>query len=74
MAIELKKNVRLTVLPTKKYKTIRIFTGFSSQLAAETAAKRTLLTSLFRDNFVCVIPLKQPLVRNWQNCMEQALA
>ena len=46
MAIELKKNVRLTVLPTKKYKTIRVFIRFTSQLAAETAAKRTLLTSL----------------------------
>ena len=33
-------------MPTKKYKTIRIFIRFTSQLAAETAAKRTLLTSL----------------------------
>jgi predicted Zn-dependent peptidase len=46
MAIELKKNVRLTILPTKKYKTIRVFIRFTSQLAAETVAKRTLLTSL----------------------------
>ena len=33
-------------MPTKKYKTIRVFIRFTSQLAAETAAKRTLLTSL----------------------------
>jgi predicted Zn-dependent peptidase len=46
MAIELKKHVRLTVLPTKKYKTIRVFIRFTAQLSAETAAKRTLLTSL----------------------------
>lgn len=46
MTIELKKGVRLTVLPTKKYKTIRIFVRFTAPLNVAQTEKRTLLTSL----------------------------
>lgn len=46
MTIELKKGVRLTVLPTKKYKTIRIFVRFTAPLNVAQTAKRTLLTSM----------------------------
>ena len=38
MAIELKKTFDLRFL-TKKYKTIRVFIRFTSQLAAETACE-----------------------------------
>lgn len=46
MTIELKKGVHLTVLPTQKYKTIRIFVRFTASLDVAQTAKRTLLTSL----------------------------
>lgn len=46
MSIELKKGVNLVVLPTKKYKTCRIFIRFTAKHTAIEAAKRTLLTSL----------------------------
>lgn len=46
MTIELKKGVRLTVLPTQKYKTIRMFVRFTAPLDVAQTAKRTLLTSL----------------------------
>lgn len=46
MTIELKKGVHLTVLPTQKYKTIRIFVRFTASLDVARTAKRTLLTSL----------------------------
>lgn len=50
MSIKLHSGVRLTVLPTTKYKTVRIFVRFTARQCAKNAAKRTLLTSLLETN------------------------
>ncbi len=50
MAIQLQPGIRLTVIPTEKYKTIRTFIRFSASHSKDTAAKRTLLTSLLETN------------------------
>ncbi len=50
MAIQLQPGIQLTVIPTEKYKTIRIFIRFSAKHSEQTAAKRTLLTSLLETN------------------------
>lgn len=50
MAIQLQPGIQLTVIPTEKYKTIRTFLRFSAPHSKQTAAKRTLLTSLLETN------------------------
>lgn len=50
MALELQNGVHLHVLPTKKYKTNRIFLRFTARHEKTAAAKRTLLTSLLETN------------------------
>ncbi|WP_086348488.1 EF-P 5-aminopentanol modification-associated protein YfmF [Candidatus Enterococcus clewellii] len=50
MSVKLAKGVNLHVLPTEKYKTIRIFMRFNTLLNRETITKRTLLTSLLETN------------------------
>jgi predicted Zn-dependent peptidase len=48
--IELKKGVHLHVLPTEKYKTIRIYIRFTTTLKRELITKRAILTSLLETN------------------------
>lgn len=50
MTVQLQSGVHLTVIPTEKYKTIRVFLRFSTKHSEKTAAKRTLLTSLLETN------------------------
>lgn len=50
MSIKLKKGVNLHVIPTTKYKTVRMMIRFSAPLLAETISKRTLLASLLETN------------------------
>lgn len=50
MAISLQPGVNLTVIPTEKFKTIRLFFRFSTKHSKKVAAKRTLLTSLLETN------------------------
>lgn len=50
MAISLQPGVNLTVIPTEKFKTIRLFFRFSTKHQKQAAAKRALLTSLLETN------------------------
>lgn len=50
MSVKLAKGVNLHVLPTEKYKTIRIFMRFNTKLDRTTITKRTLLSSLMETN------------------------
>lgn len=50
MTISLAKGVQLNVIPTEKYKTIRILIRFSTVLDRRTITKRTLLSSLMETN------------------------
>lgn len=50
MSIQLKKGVHLHVVPTEKYKTIRVMIRFSTKLDPRTITKRTLLSSLMETN------------------------
>lgn len=50
MTMQLKPGIQLTVIPTEKYKTIRIFIRFSAKHSEKNAAKRALLTSLLETN------------------------
>lgn len=50
MSISLTKGVELHVIPTTKYKTVRMMVRFASPLLAETISKRTLLGSLLETN------------------------
>lgn len=50
MSIALKQGVNLHVIPTDKYKTVRIMIRFAAPLTAETISKRTLLSSLLETN------------------------
>lgn len=50
MTIQLQEGVRLTVIPTQKYKTLRIFLRFSAPHEKVAATKRTLLSSLLETN------------------------
>ncbi|WP_314064013.1 EF-P 5-aminopentanol modification-associated protein YfmF [uncultured Vagococcus sp.] len=50
MSIALKQGVNLHVIPTDKYKTIRVMIRFAAPLLAETISKRTLLSSLLETN------------------------
>lgn len=50
MKYELNQNVNLHVIPTNKYKTVRILVRFSAPLSTETNSKRALLASLMETN------------------------
>lgn len=50
MPTELAKGVQLHVIPTEKFKTIRIMVRFTTLLNHETITKRTLLSSLMETN------------------------
>lgn len=50
MTVQIQPGVRVTVIPTKKYKTIRIFLRFSAAHQKDQAGKRTFLTSLLETN------------------------
>lgn len=50
MTIKLHSGVNLTVIPTEKFKTIRIVIRFSAKHNKKAAAKRTLLSSLLETN------------------------
>ncbi|MDR0922084.1 MAG: insulinase family protein [Lactobacillales bacterium] len=50
MNTQLKKGVTLTVIPTEKFKTVRVLIRFSTMLEEETVTKRTLLSSLLETN------------------------
>lgn len=50
MTYTLAQGVNLHVLPTTKYKTVRIFVRFSDRLQKENITKRALLTSLMETN------------------------
>lgn len=47
---KLKKGVHLHIIPTQKFKTIRIIVRFTSPMNAANATKRTLLSSLMETN------------------------
>ena len=48
--IELVNGVNLHILPTEKYKTLRIYTRFTTRIDQSTITKRTLLSSLLETN------------------------
>ncbi|KAF1295198.1 M16 family metallopeptidase [Enterococcus sp. JM4C] len=50
MMTELVNGVNFHLLPTKKYKTLRIFLRFTARLDQATSTKRTLLSSLLETN------------------------
>ncbi|GGI66459.1 EF-P 5-aminopentanol modification-associated protein YfmF [Enterococcus alcedinis] len=50
MTIQIQPGVTLTVIPTEKYKTIRLFARFSAKHTQKDAASRTLLTSILETN------------------------
>lgn len=50
MVYQLAEGVNLHVLPTKKYKTIRIFIRFTARLQQEVITKRSLLSSMLETN------------------------
>ncbi|MEG0550543.1 MAG: pitrilysin family protein [Vagococcus sp.] len=50
MTFELNKNVNLHVIPTNKYKTVRILVRFAAPLNKDTSSKRSLLASLMETN------------------------
>ncbi|MHC5216945.1 EF-P 5-aminopentanol modification-associated protein YfmF [Enterococcus sp. LJL128] len=50
MSVKLAKGVNLHILPTKKYKTVRILIRFNTLLDRRTITKRTLLSSLLETN------------------------
>ncbi|OJG92393.1 peptidase M16 inactive domain-containing protein [Enterococcus silesiacus] len=50
MPIALAQGVNLHVVPTEKYKTVRILVRFNTRLDKETITKRTLLSSLMETN------------------------
>lgn len=50
MPITIKNGVRLHVISTKKYKTLRIFVRFTTRLQKEVITKRALLTSVLETN------------------------
>lgn len=50
MTIQLNEGVHLHVLPTKKYKTIRVVLKFRAALEASTITKRAMLSSLLETN------------------------
>jgi len=50
MTIQLSNQVNLHIIPTNKYKTVRIMVRFSSPLNAKTSSQRSLLASLLETN------------------------
>ncbi|MDQ8439768.1 pitrilysin family protein [Enterococcus faecium] len=50
MVYQLAESVNLHVLPTKQYKTIRIFIRFTARLQQEVITKRSLLSSMLETN------------------------
>jgi len=50
MITEMNKHVNLHIIPTNKYKTVRIMVRFSTPLNAEISSKRSLLASLLETN------------------------
>lgn len=50
MPISLATGVNLHVVPTEKYKTVRILVRFTTRLSRETITKRTMLSSLLETN------------------------
>ena len=50
MVYQLAEGVNLHVLPTKQYKTIRIFIRFTARLQQEVITKRSLLSSMLETN------------------------
>lgn len=50
MSLVLAENVKLHVIPTKKYKTIQIMIRFASELTREKASLRTLLSNVLETN------------------------
>ncbi|MGX7419678.1 EF-P 5-aminopentanol modification-associated protein YfmF [Carnobacterium gallinarum] len=50
MSIQLNEGVHLHVLPTKKYKTVRLVIKFRAPLKAETITNRAMLSSLLETN------------------------
>ena len=50
MSVQLVKGVNLHVIPTEKYKTVRLLVRFNTRLNHETITKRTLLSSLMETN------------------------
>lgn len=50
MSIELKSGVHLHILPTKKYKTIKIYCRFTTRLQKDLMTKRALLSNLLETN------------------------
>lgn len=50
MSIQLNEGVHLHVLPTKKYKTIRIMLKFRAPLNKHTITKRAMLANLLETN------------------------
>ena len=50
MVYQLAEGVNLHVLPTKQYKTIRIFIRFTARLQQEVITKRSLLSSMLESN------------------------
>jgi len=50
MAISLQPGVKLTVIPTEKFKTVRLFVRFSTKHQKMDASKRALLTNLLETN------------------------
>ncbi|SJZ61754.1 Predicted Zn-dependent peptidase [Pilibacter termitis] len=50
MSIQLRNGIYLSVVPTQKFKTIRILLRFQTKLTEEVVSKRALLTSLLETN------------------------
>lgn len=50
MSVKIAKGVNIHVVPTEKYKTVRILVRFNTLLNRETITKRTLLSSLMETN------------------------
>lgn len=50
MTIQIQPGISLTVIPTEKFKTIRLFVRFSTAHTRKKATSRTLLTSLLETN------------------------
>ncbi|MGM0126268.1 hypothetical protein IGI37_003697 [Enterococcus sp. AZ194] len=50
MMTQLVNGVNFHILPTEKYKTLRVFIRFTTRLDKETSTKRTLLSSLLETN------------------------
>ena len=50
MTIPIQPGISLTVIPTEKFKTIRLFIRFSTPHTRKKATSRTLLTSLLETN------------------------